>query len=577
MNQRTRDDVVALFDGAADLALPGPARPLGVSAPATLPRPDARARSGQRPFPRPPRRSQRLATSTWVSLPAVFTTFAITLLAAVAITLPGAGTPSAAFEQAGGHATFLAGTAMLAAMCGVMLLVFARYGDHVAAAWAGGAMLVLGLVTMGSGTVATAVEAAAVPQVVAWVQPGSRLAVIALLAMALWTSRRGEIWRRRPSRIALISTATLALGVLLAAAAPRTMAAFGGIHDLATITAGASSSPLLMVTWAATSALYLTVAFRRRDALLGWVALAIAALAATEAAGVAAASAGLASSVTAHGVHAAGLTVLLLGVIRTLARSVQRQRLLLLRRAIDAEAQADDHARRQKVQVHEARNALSGVVNTLRLLDAQHVRLDDDTQRSLLAASFAELMRLQQVFTLDDHADAAGSYRLADALSSVLAASRAGGMTIDVDMPTDLEAYGSWSSTAQAVQNLLENARRYAPGSPVRISARRSADHVELRVVDHGPGLAADEQDHVFDSGIRGTASTGTRGSGLGLTISQELLARQQGRIWTEPTPGGGATFVLILPAPTVQRDDDGRVDAQPARDDEPRLALTPS
>ncbi|MEX0832126.1 MAG: HAMP domain-containing sensor histidine kinase [Nitriliruptoraceae bacterium] len=548
MNQRTPGDILASFEGTAGLPAPAVPRRLKAIGSAALGSLDARARSGQRPLPRPPRSSRRFALPSQVSLPAIVATLTITTLATVAIALPGAGTPSPSFDQAGANAALQAGSSMLAIMCGAVLVAFARYGDHVASAWIGAAVLVLGAATLGTGAIGATFGADVDPGVLTWIQPGSRAGVIVVLLVALATSRRSDIWRRRPSRVALVTTVSVAIGLLTAAAAPSAIAPFASVGDLA----GMLTHPVddgLIVVWTLVTVVYAVVATRRRDALLGWIALALLAFATAEAARVGAATMGLTGSVAAHSVQTAGLAVLLIGVIRGLAQSVQTQRLQLLRRAVHAETAADDNERRQRAQVHEARNALGGVVNTLRLLDADQVKMDDGTQRDLLAASFAELLRLQRVFSLDEASQAATPYRLVDALGSVLAASRAGGMTLDVDIPDEVTAFGSWAATAQAVQNLLENSRRYAPGSRVTISARTDDEHVLLSVIDHGPGLADDETAAVFQGGVRGSASHGTPGSGLGLTITRELMARQGGTIYVEATPGGGATFVLQLPA----------------------------
>jgi len=553
MNQRTPGDIVASFEGTAGLPAPVVPRRLRAVGSAALGSPDARARSRQRSLPRPPRSSRRFALPSRVSLPAIVATLTITTLATVAIALPGAGTPSPSFDHAGTNAALQAGSAMLAIMCGAVLVAFARYGDHVASAWIGAAVLVLGAATLGTGVIGATFGADVDPGVLTWIQPGSRAGVIVLLLVALATSRRSEIWRRRPSRVALVTTVSVAIGLLAAAAAPSVITPFTSVGDLP----GAFTRPVgggLIVMWVLVTIVYGVVALRRRDGLLGWIALALVAFSAAETARVGAASMGLAGSVAAHSVQTAGLAVLLIGVIRGLAQSVQTQRLQLLRRAVHAETQADDNERRQRAQVHEARNALSGVVNTLRLLDGDQVKMDDGAQRDLLAASFAELLRLQRVFSLDEASEVATQYRLVDALGSVLAASRAGGMTLDVDIADDVAAFGSWAATAQAVQNLLENCRRYAPGSRITISAQTDDEHVLLSVIDHGPGLADDETAAVFQGGVRGSASHGTPGSGLGLTITRELMARQGGTIHVEATPGGGATFVLQLPVNPASR-----------------------
>jgi two-component system sensor histidine kinase KdpD len=113
--------------------------------------------------------------------------------------------------------------------------------------------------------------------------------------------------------------------------------------------------------------------------------------------------------------------------------------------------------------------------------------------------------------------------------------------------------------TEQILLNLLENAARYAPpGSEVALTGARvvrgsgvdgsGAEGYELSVVDHGPGVPAEERDDVFTE-FRSDRSEG--GSGLGLAIVRALTVAQGGTVRCEETPGGGATFVVHLPART--------------------------
>ena len=101
----------------------------------------------------------------------------------------------------------------------------------------------------------------------------------------------------------------------------------------------------------------------------------------------------------------------------------------------------------------------------------------------------------------------------------------------------------------QVLTNLLDNARQYAAGSPVTVTARARGQRVELRVIDHGPGIPEAAREHVFDQFYRVRGNGRPEGTGMGLAICRGIVEALGGTIRAERTPGGGATFVISLPA----------------------------
>jgi K+-sensing histidine kinase KdpD len=111
---------------------------------------------------------------------------------------------------------------------------------------------------------------------------------------------------------------------------------------------------------------------------------------------------------------------------------------------------------------------------------------------------------------------------------------------------------GDHSQLDQVLSNLFENAARHAPaGSIVTVSLRDGSERtIELAVIDRGAGIGAGDAEHVFQPFWRGA---GSRSSGLGLAIVRAIVQAHDGTVTVEDTPGGGATFVVRLPA----RDDE--------------------
>jgi two-component system sensor histidine kinase KdpD len=103
----------------------------------------------------------------------------------------------------------------------------------------------------------------------------------------------------------------------------------------------------------------------------------------------------------------------------------------------------------------------------------------------------------------------------------------------------------------QILANLLENAARYAPpNSPIDVIVSTSVDGVEIAVADRGPGLTAQDLRSVFEPLRRGAASGGpAEGFGMGLAIARTFAHAQRGDIRYRSRVGGGAEFVLVLPA----------------------------
>jgi two-component system sensor histidine kinase MprB len=108
--------------------------------------------------------------------------------------------------------------------------------------------------------------------------------------------------------------------------------------------------------------------------------------------------------------------------------------------------------------------------------------------------------------------------------------------------PTAIE--GVPERLERAVWNLLENAGKWtAPGSKVEVSLENG----EVRVRDHGPGIAAEDREHVFDRFYRAASARALPGSGLGLAIVRDVAEAHGGSVSAEDAPGGGALLRLRL------------------------------
>jgi signal transduction histidine kinase/HAMP domain-containing protein len=104
----------------------------------------------------------------------------------------------------------------------------------------------------------------------------------------------------------------------------------------------------------------------------------------------------------------------------------------------------------------------------------------------------------------------------------------------------------------QVLVNLLTNATEYCPeGATIRATASAVGSEIEVAVSDDGPGIPADQLDHIFDRFTRGEAGLTQRvgGTGLGLAIAKSLVELHGGAIGVSSKEGEGAIFRVVIPA----------------------------
>ncbi|MGV9680937.1 ATP-binding protein [Nocardia sp. NPDC003482] len=102
----------------------------------------------------------------------------------------------------------------------------------------------------------------------------------------------------------------------------------------------------------------------------------------------------------------------------------------------------------------------------------------------------------------------------------------------------------------RVLANLIDNALRYTPGdTPIRVTAERTGDRVSITVVDYGPGVPTGLEDQLFEPFQRLGDRDNSTGVGLGLSVVRGFVEAMGGTVHAEPTPGGGLTMVLDLPA----------------------------
>ena len=284
--------------------------------------------------------------------------------------------------------------------------------------------------------------------------------------------------------------------------------------------------------------------------------------------------------------------VLAAGVGLVLARTLS-QPLRSLERATERMAQGDLHSRapadegppeirqlarsfnsmggrlermvdRQRAFAGDASHQLRTPLTSLRLrletaVEQMHRQDDLANAQSNVEAALSESFRLQRIvegLLVLARADGAALPRVRTDLAEVLqaraeewgplAAERSIELVVDAAVPVWAMAVDG--GIEQIIDNYVDNALDHAPaGSQLELHARIVGQMAELCVVDHGPGLSADDRNRAFDRFWRVTDQE-REGTGLGLAIVQQLADASEATVELRETPGGGIDAVARFP-----------------------------
>ena len=212
---------------------------------------------------------------------------------------------------------------------------------------------------------------------------------------------------------------------------------------------------------------------------------------------------------------------------------------------------------------HELRTPLTSIIGSLDTVNRPELQPTTPTAQQLLSTARRQAGRLQRL--IDDllvvsridrgaipvHLEPISLRQAFDEVNRVVSIEP----TFVVD-PEGLAVEADRDHLSRILINLVENAAKYAAGSPVELFAWERGPHVLIVVVDHGPGIPDHERDRVFErfTQVDQSDTRSKGGTGLGLSIVKSLTEVMHGTVRVEATEGGGATFVVELPmAPALQ------------------------
>ncbi|CCD99925.1 sensor histidine kinase [Bradyrhizobium sp. STM 3809] len=226
---------------------------------------------------------------------------------------------------------------------------------------------------------------------------------------------------------------------------------------------------------------------------------------------------------------------------------------------------------------HELKNPLTSLRSAVETLPLAR---NDNSRARLLAVIEHDVKRLDRL--ISDISDASrldaelqrqdmtlvDLRRLLNTLTSVANETKKNGTDVAVDVRFEgrgtsdtFSVPGHDSRLGQVISNLLSNAQSFsAAGGKVRITCRRVRSEIEIMVDDDGPGIREDALQRIFERFYTDRPHQGFgQNSGLGLSISKQIIDAHGGRIWAENRPGpvdaegnptvAGARFIVRLPA----------------------------
>jgi two-component system, OmpR family, sensor histidine kinase KdpD len=245
------------------------------------------------------------------------------------------------------------------------------------------------------------------------------------------------------------------------------------------------------------------------------------------------------------------------------------ERALLVQRASSAQIAVETERTRNELLSavsHDVRTPLSTIKGAADALLDEEVELGAANRRELLATVREEAERLERLIAdlleltrLESGALAAQRewYPLEDVIESVLDRLEPclSGRPVLRSLPEEVLLVPIDPVLfEQVLFNLLENSAKYgAPGTPIEIRASAQDGEALIEVADRGPGLAAGDEERVFEKFYRAADGARAQGTGLGLTVARAILKVHGGSIEAHGREEGGSIFRVRLPLDVSQ------------------------
>jgi PAS domain S-box-containing protein len=222
---------------------------------------------------------------------------------------------------------------------------------------------------------------------------------------------------------------------------------------------------------------------------------------------------------------------------------------------------------------HELRTPLTSIIGFTTTMLAKDVHWEPEEQLDFIQTIQSEGFRLQELIDhlLDLSRLEAGilpispePVSLYDIMEDAMPQlhTLTSGKTLTIQIPSNLPCvYADKKRISQVLVNLVRNSAAYAHrGSEIKISALIQKKHLQINVIDQGPGIPTTDHKRVFRAFQRGTNGENgvlMKGAGLGLAICKGLVDAHHGRIWIKKksTPGTTVCFTLPLVSENIENE----------------------
>jgi signal transduction histidine kinase len=214
------------------------------------------------------------------------------------------------------------------------------------------------------------------------------------------------------------------------------------------------------------------------------------------------------------------------------------------------------------IVVHELRQPLTVMRGQLQLGQRQ-IGKDQTREREAMALAIAQVDRMDKLLTalldagtfVENGLDVRiTTFDVLPVVTRAIARHEEGSArSINLRSPQTVRVGGDPERTAEILDNLLGNARKYSPANaPLDVSVAVFGTMAQISVSDHGVGVPVAERARLFTPFYRASTTRHIPGTGLGLHLSKRFAERQGGRLCLSASSPAGSTFTLELPLATT-------------------------